>query len=300
MTLRVSRRDLMAVIEAKMQDLGFATAIHKTGTVGGGDINHGFWAATDGGRVFVKWNPSVPVGFFEAEAAGLQHLAKTGVVRVPQVIGMGRVAGTESAYLILEYIEPGRKDAASAAQLGEQLAELHRQTHVFYGLEAPNMIGRLTQRNTPDLSWLTFYQSQRLSAQRDLALRQGFLSTERGRRLDWLIDNLYIWLHDDEVRPALLHGDLWGGNWLTDESNQPVLIDPAVYYGHREVDLAMTRLFGGFPSSFYEAYNTVHPLDPDYTDRQPIYQLYYLLCHLNLFGESYGRSVDALLKRFTP
>jgi fructosamine-3-kinase len=135
-------------------------------------------------------------------------------------------------------------------------------------------------------------------AQRDLAAHLGHLPAHRARLLDRLMSRLSEWIDESQCKPSLLHGDLWGGNWMVSAVGEPVLIDPAVYVGDREADLAMSALFGGFPPSFYAAYREVYPLAPGYEDRQPLYQLYYLLCHLNLFGEGYGGSVDNILRRY--
>ena len=145
---------------------------------------------------------------------------------------------------------------------------------------------------------MSFYRDERLGAQRDLARQRGHLPRERARLLDRLIERLDEWIDERHVQPSLLHGDLWGGNWMVALDGQPVLIDPAVYFGDREADLAMTSLFGGFPPDFYSAYNEVFPFAPGYRERQPLYQLYYLLVHLNLFGESYGPRVDGILRQY--
>ncbi|HQE20158.1 MAG TPA: fructosamine kinase family protein, partial [Aggregatilineales bacterium] len=205
---------------------------------------------------------------------------------------------SHTEYLILEWIDRNGSRYNAARELGRQLAMQHKQVYPSYGLEYDNYIGELPQKNRRTRSWVNFYRSERLGVQRDLAAQRGLLPRERARRLDQLIERLDRWLDERLTHPSLLHGDLWGGNWMVALSGEPVIIDPAVYFGDREADLAMTALFGGFPPDFYQAYNEVFPLAPGYEERQPLYQLYYLLVHLNLFGESYGSRVDSILSRY--
>ncbi len=288
-----------AILEA-LQKAGDPGPIRESRHVGGGDINQAAQVLTPQGRYFLKWHRSPPSRFFECEARGLALLAGAGAVRAPAVLGYGSVPGSQTAFLILEWIERGSggKDSAAAETLGRGLAQQHLLEQDRYGLDHDNYIGRLPQPNAPTDSWLAFYRDQRLGAQRDLARRLGYLPTKRERLLDQLMDSLSRWIDETQCRPSLLHGDLWGGNWMVAEGSEPVMIDPAVYIGDREADLAMTALFGGFPSTFYAAYREAFPLAPGYEERQPLYKLYYLLCHLNLFGEGYGGSVDGILQRY--
>lgn len=269
--------------------------------VHGGDINHAARVAVNGARFFVKWSHQAPPAMFPAEADGLRRLGEAGEIRVPAVIAVGEAQGACPAYLALEWIEPGdggRSSDATMADFGARLAALHRHTASQHGLDRDNFIGRLPQPNAPDPAWSAFYRDQRIHPQMRLARERGLLPPRREDLLTRLIERLPDLLDDTAIRPALLHGDLWGGNYLIDERGAAVLIDPAVYYGHREMDLAMSALFGGFSRRFYDAYAAAYPLDPGYEDRQPLYQLYYILAHLNLFGESYGGRVDALAARY--
>ena len=276
---------------------GDTSPIRDAVHVSGGDINQAARLTTGQSSYFVKWQVGAPDGFFEAEVDGLRRLREADCLRVPQVIGQ-RTA--DSALLVLEWIasKSGQGKAASAHALGEGLAALHQHTRPQFGLEVDNFIGSLPQRNTVSASWLAFYRDHRLAPQRDLATQQGRLPEERARRLERLMANLDRWIEDSASQPALLHGDLWGGNYMVGSEGQPVLIDPAVYYGEREVELAFTELFGGFAPGFYQAYNAAYPLDPGYAQRRPLYQLYPLLVHLNLFGEGYGGAVDGVLRRY--
>jgi fructosamine-3-kinase len=291
--------ELSAAIEQALREAGHQSAVQRIERISGGDINEAARVETADGRYFVKWHNSPPPRFFDCEADGLRLLQASGMVRVPAVIASGTVEGSTTACLILEWIERASGKAFEAADmLGRQLAAMHRQRQPFYGLDTDNYIGRLPQANTRSESWIAFYRDQRLGVQRDLARRQGRMPVHREKLLDAVMNHLNKWIDETQCQPSLLHGDLWGGNWLVAQDGTPVLIDPAVYYGDREADLAMTALFGGFPTAFYAAYAEAFPLSPGHEIRQPLYQLYYLLCHLNLFGESYGGSVDAVLRKF--
>jgi fructosamine-3-kinase len=289
---------LLNAIGNTVRESGDSSPIVRTVPVGGGDINLAAQVITEQQAYFVKWHHSPPADFFECEADGLARLANAACIRVPRVIGLGQIAEGDTAYLAMEWIAPGGKGEHSAEELGQRLAQQHRAKQAQYGLAQDNFIGRLPQPNTPTPSWLEFYRVCRLGAQRDLARQHGLLPPQRARLLDQLLDTLDRWISDD-CQPSLLHGDLWGGNWMAAADGEPVVIDPAVYVGCREVDLAMTTLFGGFPRIFYDAYNETFPLEAGYQERQPLYQLYYLLCHLNLFGEGYGGSVDSILRQYS-
>lgn len=260
----------------------------------GGDINQAARVEAGGTAYFVKWHESAPPQMFPAEAHGLRLLAEAGAVRVPAAIAWSDGDGACPAFLLLEYIEPGgRATPQTMERFGAALAELHRHTAPHFGLDRDNFIGRLPQPNTPNTSWATFYGEQRLGFQMTLARRNGRLPARREKLLTRLIERLPDLLDDETITPSLIHGDLWGGNYLVDAAGQAVLIDPAVCYAHREMDLAMSELFGGYSSRFYEAYFEAYPA-PGYPERRALYQLYYVLAHLNLFGESYGGRVDAL------
>lgn len=260
----------------------------------GGDINHAARVTTANGQtLFLKWHPQAPAGMFAAEAYGLALLASAGGLRVPAVYFQA------DDCLALEWLGPVKRGGpAEAARLGEGLAHQHRAaTADFFGLTTDNYCGLTRQINTPAANWPAFLGLHRLGYQMELARQQGYLPAQRGRKLEQLIARL------PELLPAtptasLLHGDLWGGNWLVSGDGRPALIDPAVYYGHREADLAFTELFGGFPAEFYHAYQSAWSLEPGYRERRDIYNLYHLLNHLNLFGGGYGHSVDAVLDRY--
>lgn len=251
----------------------------------GGDISEAFLVElADGQRVFVKSLRGAAPSMFLAEARGLAWLAEAHALRVPEVLA----AGSEVPFLALEYLEPGAPCADFDEALGRGLAALHRAGAPRFGLEQPNFIGRLAQDNTPEPDWATFYRARRLGP-----LVRG-LDLARRDRFERLFARLPALVGPAEL-PARLHGDLWSGNLHRSPEGEPCLIDPAVYGGHREVDLAMMRLFGGFSERVFDAYAEAYPLAEGHAERVPLYQLYPLLVHVGLFGAGYLASVDRAL-----
>lgn len=265
--------------------------------VSGGDINQSVRIETDVGRFFLKYHPRPPDGFFAAEAAGLQLLEAAGGPRVPTPVAWDDQA--RPAWLLLTWLEPGSAREVAAARLGESLAHVHRSLEPGgrFGLDHDNYCGLTPQSNSWNTNWVAFFGEQRLGFQTALATGRNRLSSQRRERLEQLLTRLGEWL-PAQPSASLLHGDLWGGNWLPLVDGSAALIDPAVSYGHREAELAFTELFGGFPPSFRVAYEAAWPLDSDYGVRRDLYNLYHLLNHLNLFGEVYGASVDRVLARY--
>ena len=263
--------------------------------VGGGCIANATRLSAQHGTFFLKWGHGEVAGSFGAEAEGLQFLRLAGSsLKIPEVVACE--AG-EHGYLLLEWLDQGHATPQSWERFGRGLAELHRHIGSSYGLERDNFIGRSNQVNDWKESWPAFFRSCRLEPQVRMARESGHW---QDRWNDWL-DGLFKRL--DSLIPAsppasLVHGDLWGGNFMSLVDGQVALIDPAVYYGDREVDLAMTELFGGFKNVFYESYWEEWPVDTGYAERKEIYNLYHLLNHLNLFGASYERGVEKVLKRF--
>jgi len=265
--------------------------------VSGGSISQCWRYETSRGPLFVKSGAADSANAFAAEAAGLQTLTRSDTVRVPKVVTCG--ASEEGAYLALEWITLGAPTKSSEALLGEQLAWLHRQTNAQFGWERDNTIGATPQPNTWSKEWVAFLCDRRLLHQLDLAAAKGAAgarTVDRGRKLCQLLDAFFS---SYRPVPSLLHGDLWGGNWGTDEDGLPVIFDPAVYYGDREADIAMTRLFGGFGHAFYTTYQSTWPLDAAAGTRSTLYNLYHVLNHFNLFGGDYltqaGTMIDRLL-----
>lgn len=262
---------------------------------GGGCINHGGHLQSPQGDFFLKWNYARRYpGMFDSEAKGLTLLLGASAVRIPRVVGTG-VRG-DYQFILMEFMSPARKVHDYWQMLGRQLAALHRISWNQYGLDHDNYIGSLPQENTPGHDWVNFFIERRLHPQ----LKSGIDTGRIDRNVAMQFDALYRRLPDVLVReaPSLLHGDLWNGNVIVDDVGHPCLIDPAVYFGHREVDLAMTELFGGFGQGFYEAYEETFPTQPDLQERLDIYKLYPLLVHVNLFGGGYLGEVRAILRRF--
>ncbi|HEX9959211.1 MAG TPA: fructosamine kinase family protein [Fibrella sp.] len=294
--------------------LGEPVEVLDTQFLSGGDINTAARVFTSLGTFFVKWNQAnlsgtgrqridepMPDGddLFAAEAKGLALLREANAIRVPAEVGHGRQG--DQGYLLLEYIESGPGGLSGAppvywTRLGHQLAELHAHTQPQFGLDHDNFIGTLSQQNPLTANGHAFFFEHRLLPQAGQALYNGLLAKSQYDALFRLRDLLPELL--PEERPSLLHGDLWTGNVLITESGQPAVVDPAVYYGLREAELAFTYLFGGFDDRFYEAYNELFPLEPGFSDRIPIYNLYPLLVHVNLFGSGYVSGVERVLNRF--
>jgi fructosamine-3-kinase len=276
------------------QTLGQSVEVIEAQFLAGGDINTSAQVFSSEGVFFVKWNHADQADMFEVEARGLDLLRQTDALRIPQVVGYGREL--DKAYLILEYIDPGPATNASWDALGHSLAVLHSHTQPKFGLHFDNYIGSLPQANTLTANGFDFFFEQRLLPQAGMALYRELLSKKFYDALFRLRERLPELLPAD--RPALLHGDLWSGNVMVTETGQPVLIDPAVYYGFREADLAFTKLFGGFDQRFYDAYHEAFPLEDGFNDRVAIYNLYPLLVHVNLFGSGYVSGVERILKQF--
>jgi fructosamine-3-kinase len=262
---------------------------------GGGCINHGGKLATSGETVFLKWNHAAKYpGMFRAEARGLKLLHDTHTFHIPEVIGTGEEGLHQ--FILLEYLEQRNRQENYWEIAGRQLAQLHQFSKDSFGLDHKNYIGALPQINTRENSWIQFFIHQRLNIQLQQALQHGLVDTTIVHKFETLYTQLPGLL--PEEKPVLVHGDLWIGNLITTANGAPALIDPAVYYGHREADLAMTQLFGGFAPTFLASYQQAYTLAPGYNDRFQLYNLYPLLVHLNLFGRSYWRQINSVLKRF--
>jgi len=265
-----------------------AAAVH------GGCINHCWRWETAAGTVFVKQAGPGARGMFEAERRGLEELRAAAALRVPAPLALGSFEA--GSFLALEWIDFTPATAVAEERLGEQLAALHRSRADQFGFDADNFIGSTPQSNGWHRDWVAFLRDARLGFQLDLAAAAGHGGRlqERGRRLLGLLE---VFFATYRPAPSLLHGDLWGGNWAADGSGTPVLYDPAVYYGDREADIAMTRLFGGFGPRFHSAYVASWPLDQAAGTRRDLYNLYHVLNHLNLFGGSYRAQAEAMIDR---
>ena len=271
----------------------------------GGDINRSYrLSLSDGSSLFMKCNAVRNLPFFTTEAQGLAALRGTGAIGVPNALAAGTDQTQGVSFLLMEYLEAAPRGSRSWETFGRELAALHRADcsklasadgSLPFGFRTDNYIGASPQKNTPAADWLTFFRDCRLLPQFKVAER--YFDPGTRRQCERLLDRLDSRLTETEF-PSLLHGDLWSGNAVCGPDGKAWILDPAAYVGHFEAELAMTELFGGFPSAFYEAYREVNPIDSGYRDRRDLYNLYHLLNHLNLFGGSYLSSVRQILNRY--
>lgn len=281
----MNRKKLEEIIGEKLSGMS---------SVGGGCIANSQVITTQSGKkYFLKQGFSN--GMFQNEANGLKELAKPKAIRVPEVIDIGE------DYLILEHIEQGPRKAGFFEEFGRSFAVMHKFSSDQFGFFEDNFIGSTPQKNIPSPeeanNWAKFYWNKRLAFQLKLAEENGYADQKMVQlfsRLEKIYESI---IEGSEEPPALMHGDLWGGNYMSDQNGNPVLIDPAVYYGHREADLAMTKLFGGFSNAFYRAYNETWPLKDGADKREPLYLLYHVMNHLNLFGTGYYGQAISLLEK---
>ncbi|MCP4407149.1 MAG: fructosamine kinase family protein [Gammaproteobacteria bacterium] len=269
---------------------GNSFSITAKHVMGGGCINEAYRIEDQGRAFFVKLNDAASLPMFEAEAEGLKELASAQAIRVPLPVCWG--SGGARSYLVMEYMEFGR--GGDGSLFGRQLADLHRVVSPRFGWSRDNTIGSTPQINTPGEDWVEFWREHRFGFQLRLAKRNGHGGAlqSNGARLLEVFPALF---RDYTPQASLLHGDLWAGNQATDAAGSPLIFDPAVYYGDREADLAMTELFGGFDDRFYEEYRASFPLDAGYRIRKTFYNLYHILNHLNLFGGAYGRQAERMM-----
>lgn len=264
-------------------------------SIGGGCINEAYSIKTNIGKYFIKYNsPSAYPGMFEKEANGLKILADTKTFEIPEVFSTSETG--KYAYLLLQFIESGVPGRTFWKDFGTNLAGLHRNTNEYFGLDHDNYIGSLVQKNNPHPDFFSFFISECIEPQLKEARNKGEFNQSDTRYFDSLFNTLHNIIPVE--KPALIHGDLWSGNYMVTANGSPCLIDPAVYYGHREADIAMTQLFGGFQPEFYHAYNQAWPMEKEWQKRMDIFNLYPLLVHVNLFGGSYARQVLQIIRQF--
>ncbi len=275
------------------------TKLTRLKALTGGDIHRAhLLRATDGRRLFVKYNTAPGASeMFRTEALGLALLGASRVIAIPHVHAHGAVPDAPEAFLVLDFVEQGQRNRLFWGNFGAALANLHGNTSEKFGFSHDNFIGTLPQSNHRHDSWPDFYAVERLLPQTRLARDAKQLDAGLVRRVEKLCTRLASLC--PEEAPALVHGDLWSGNFLCNTEGQAVLIDPAASFAHREMDLAMASLFGGFEPAFFQGYEKSWPLEQGFHERMEVYQLYYLLVHLNLFGGGYVASVRQILERFT-
>ncbi len=286
----ISEEKIKARIEHRL-----GSKIKSFTSLSGGCISDAFKVTTiDGSNYFLKYNPSTSNDMFIKEAKGLKELSKANAIRIPEVLNF------DEDYILLDYIPTGNRKKNFFEDFGRSFAEMHKYSSDNFGFYEDNYIGSNPQINIPDekekLNWTLFYFNKRILFQLQLAERFGNATEELRKAISKLENKIEEIIGDTNERPSLLHGDLWNGNYMVDENGNAVLIDPAVYYGHREADLGMTKLFGGFSTEFYRAYNETFPLEDGYEYRENIYKLYHVLNHLNLFGGGYYLQALSIIK----
>lgn len=297
-----------SLAQALVSLFGNSVAITQTDRLSGGDINKAYALTLNtGDRIFMKANSKANADFFTAEVAGLSAIASTKTIATPEILCTGTDEGEDAGYsfLLLKYIKSIKAREDYWEVLGQELAALHKtDTKVLwpdsiscdsFGFFQDNFIGARPQVNTPCPSWISFFRDNRLAPQFKAA--DSYFSPEDRNKITKLLDNLDKFLMEPS-KPSLLHGDLWNGNVMCGPLGKAILIDPAVYIGHAEADLAMTQLFGGFPQKFYDAYLESNPIEPGYEDRRDLYNLYQLLNHLNLFGPTYLGPVLSIVDEY--
>ena len=275
----------------------YSIQISEAVSVSGGDINRAAKLTTNRGELFLKWNRKAPVDMFEKEDNGLKLLREgSGNIKVPDTIAHHKPVGEIPGFLLMEFIRSGSGSPADAFRFGAELAGLHNQSNSHFGLDHDNYIGRLPQSNKLHENWRDFFIDERIKPQIKAAIDSDRLPDNILKHCERFYSELESIF--PKCKPSLLHGDLWGGNYFFDTEGNGVLIDPAVYYGHPEMDLAFTRMFGGFSAQFYEGYESVTTLTGRFEDRIPVYNLYPLLVHVNLFGGSYANQAQRFLEKY--
>lgn len=292
------RKKYSSLDEAIRDLYGNERTVEGRRSIVGGDINEACALTLDDGTtLFMKYNSPGAFSNLEAEAIGLDEIASSRTIESAKPLGLGK--DRNCSFLLLEFITGGPRISGYWDTFARELAAMHganvSHPEVGYGFYMDNFIGMRKQTNTPHDKWIPFFRDCRLKPQFEAA--DAYFGQSERRRIEYLLSHLDRYLVEPE-KPSLLHGDLWAGNHMTGNDGKGWLIDPAVYYGHPEADLAMTELFGGFPYEFYEAYREYGDLSPDYKDRRDIYNLYQLLNHLNMFGGGYYSSVRSIIERY--
>ncbi|WP_158281372.1 fructosamine kinase family protein [Sediminitomix flava] len=263
-------------------------------SLSGGCIHQAYSVRTNQGAFFIKLNEKNKLDMFQKEEHSLDALRSNSGLIIPQVVTVGQFENY--AYFISEFIERGQASKKYFEHLGTGLAELHQVSNKNYGWKEDNYIGELVQKNKETELWLDFFFEQRLQPQFELAIRNQLISSSYLGQLERL--KLKLEDYFPKEKSSLLHGDLWYGNTLASLDEKAALIDPAVYYGHREIELSFMKLFGGFDASCFEAYHEVYPLESNWEDRMSIYNMYALMVHTNLFGKHYFEEVKQTLSLF--
>lgn len=277
------------------QHIGAGTQIDDLQFFYGGNFNLAVRVKSGHSEYFIKWTQGEHLGLFEAEANNLQLIKNTGAIDVPSVLGVGTL--DEKEYLMMECIQSAEKSANYWSDFGHKLAQLHQNTgSLGHGLDYPNFLGAAKQDNTWETNGVQFFIEKRLKKQVDAAVYHRRISAELENRFEVLFEKLPNLIPNENS--ALLHGDLWSGNAMVNDRGEITLVDPCSYFGLREAELAFTTMFGGFPTEFYEAYHRTFPIEKGFHERIPLYNLYPLMVHVNLFGEGYLPAVNKILASY--
>lgn len=288
--------DMAALERICKEIIGASVKISDSRYVGGGSISRTMRVDTSAGKFFIKSNEGeLAKKMFEAEMNGLAALKRYSQFHIPETYGVTREGS--QWFLVMEFLDAAPRSADFSDKLGHCLAEMHRCTAEQYGFKTDNFIGSLLQSNHMLSGWDEFFVSQRMQPMLKMARDRGLVGESFITEFEKSLPHIIAAMPDEP--PAFIHGDLWAGNLMTDNLGNPTIIDPAVYFGHREMDLAFTHLFGGFSNRFYDAYNEAYPQQPGFNQRIGIFNLYPLLVHLNLFGPSYLGQITSIISRFT-
>ena len=284
-------------MEVLFKIYGTKISIESFSHCSGGSINEvQILGLSNQEKILLKFNSSPPQDFFRREAQGLEILSSVEAgPRVPKVLGLDH--GKNPKFILLEYLEQTQTNYFPI--FGRRLAAIHNVSNTFFGLDHNNFIGKTPQINSKESNGIIFFRDHRIGFQQRLARTNKFLPTELDHKIDRLKKKLDDWFFLENEKPALLHGDLWSGNYFGGPNGEPCLFDPAIYFGFREADLAMMELFGTPPKSFFDSYVEASPLNPGYEERRDLFNLYHLLNHLNLFGNSYLKSIKEIINFYS-
>jgi len=287
--------EILSAIKSYGREIEWATDYLEITSITGGSINQAVLVKTDTLSFFLKYNTaSLHPKMFSSEFMGLELLAQTKSLRIPKPLFIHE--GEQYSCILMEYIEESPYCVNFWEIFAKQLAELHQNSADYFGLHFPNYMASLPQSNVPHQNFVEFFINERLEPQIKIARNKGYLNNEHLRQLERLYKELFSIIPTE--KPALTHGDLWSGNLMCDKKGMPVVMDPAVYFGHRELDIAMTTMFGGFSPLFYKTYQEIYPMEKSWEERLAFYNLYPILIHINLFGNSYLPYFERVLQRF--
>ena len=287
--------EIRTALEIYWEENSLSTTVDHIQSIGGGSINHAYKVTTSSGSYFLKYNEAqAHPNMFSSEYKGLKVLADTKTIRIPEALYY--YEGEEYSCILMEYILETNPSNYFWKSFAQNLANLHRYSADSFGLDFSNYMGSLPQSNRQHTTFIDFFIEERLQPQIILARDNGYLHSAHIRKAEKLYQELSSII--PEEKQALVHGDLWSGNFMCDEKGEPLIMDPAIYYGHREVDIAMTTMFGGFSQEFFQYYQQNFPMEQAWEQRLPIYNLYPILIHINLFGKSYLSGFERVLKRF--